>query len=283
MNKPLLSFLEIINLSTEFLRKKGVPSPKCDVEWIVSFITKKKRVELYLEFENPVDQKYQNKIREFVIERGKRIPLQHILGKVNFAGVELYCDNRALIPRPETEYLTELINERIGKILNGKILDLGTGSGAILITLCMTNKLWDGTGLDKSSNAIDLANQNASFHKLENVHFKKFDWDNQKLENIYDIIVSNPPYLSIEEWKEAESEVRLYDPKIALVSTGGTADLIKIIEHAKTNLRKDGMIALETGLGHKNTLIPRMENYFYDIEVIKDFSSRERFIIARKK
>ena len=199
MNKPLLSFLEIINLSTEFMRKKGVPSPKCDVEWIVSIITKKKRVELYLEFENPVELEHQNKIREFVIERGKRIPLQHILGKVNFAGIELYCDNRALIPRPETEYLTELINERVGKKLNGKILDLGTGSGAILITFCMTNKLWEGIGLDKSSDAIELANQNLSFHKLENVRFKKFDWGKQKLENVYDIIVSNPPYVRMQK------------------------------------------------------------------------------------
>ena len=283
MNKPLLSFLEIINLSTEFLRKKGVPNPKCDVEWIVSFITKKKRVEIYLEFENLIELEYQNKIRELVIERGKRIPLQHIIGKVDFAGVELFCDNRALMPRPETEYLTELINERIGKKLSGKILDFGTGSGAILISLCMKNKLWNGIGLDKSGDAIDLANQNKSFHKLENVRFKKFDWDNQKLEKSYDIIVSNPPYLSIQEWNDAESEVKLYDPKIALVSTGGTTALLKIIEHAKNNLHKDGIIALETGLGHKTTLIPKMEGHFHKIEVIKDFSNRERFIIARKK
>ena len=133
-----------------------------------------------------------------------------------------------MIPRPETEYLTELINERIGEKWQGRILDFGTGSGAILITLCMKNKLWEGIGLDKSSDAIDLANQNASFHKLENVQFKKFDWDNQKLEDSYDIIVSNPPYLSIEEWTDAESEVRLFDPKIALVSTDGTTDLVKI-------------------------------------------------------
>ena len=282
MNKPLLSFLEIINLSAEFLRKKGVPNPKCDVEWIVSFITKKRRVELYLEFENPVKLEYQNKIREFVIERGKRVPLQHILGKVNFAGVELFCDKRALIPRPETEYLTELINERIEKKLNGTILDLGTGSGAILITLCIKNKHWVGLGLDKSKDAIDLAKKNASYHKIENARFEEFDWDQEKLVDKYDIIVSNPPYLKIDEWTNAESEVRNFDPKIALVSKDGTKDLIKIIEHAKSNLNKDGMIALETGLGHKTTLIPKLESHFYNIEVIKDFSNRERFIIAKK-
>ena len=146
----------------------------------------------------------------------------------------------------------------------------------------MKNKLWNGIGLDKSGDALDLANQNASFHKLENVRFKKFDWDNQKLEKNYDIIVSNPPYLSIQEWTDAESEVKLYDPKIALVSTVGTSALLKIIEHAKNNLHKDGIIALETGFGHKTKLVPKMERQFYNIEVIKDFTNRERFILARK-
>ena len=282
MNNSPLSFLEIINLSTEFLQKKGVPNPKCDVEWIVSFITNKKRVELYLEFENPVELQYQNKIREFVIERGKRIPLQHILGKISFGSVELSCDKRALIPRPETEYLTELINERIGSKFSGKILDLGTGSGAILITLCKNNKLATGIGLDKSSDAIELARENASLNKLENVRFEKFDWTQQKLENQYDLIVSNPPYLTIEEWKNAEDEVKFFDPKIALVSTDGTSDLCKIIALAESNLSKGGMLALETGLGQKTVLLPILESKFPKIEVIKDFTNRERFIIARK-
>ena len=135
MSDNIISFLEIINLSTEYLTKKGVPNPKCDVEWIVSSVTNKKRVELYLNFENPVEKQQKNEIRKLIIDRGKRKPLQHILGKVNFAGYELKCDERALIPRPETEYLTELIMDRLEKNFCGKILDLGTGSGAIIITL----------------------------------------------------------------------------------------------------------------------------------------------------
>lgn len=282
MNKVSLSFLDIINRSAEYLKKRGVPNPKCDVEWIVGSITGKKRVELYLSFEDPVDEIYQNKIRELIIDRGKRIPLQHILGKVNFAGNDLFCDNRALIPRPETEYLTELINERIKKGFEGEVLDLGTGCGAILITLCIENKNCKGIGLDKSSKAIDLAKKNAQFHKLQNIKFGLFDWTEQKLSRKYDIIVSNPPYLTNQEWENSEDEVKFFDPKTALVSDRGISDLIKVIDHAKYSLSDGGLLALEIGFDQKKYLVDEMKDLFSQIEVIKDFTNKERFILAKK-
>ena len=283
MNENSLSFLEIINRSTDYLSKKGVPNPKCDVEWIVSSVTNKKRVELYLNFENPVEDNQKDKIRKLIIERGKRIPLQHILGKVNFAGYEINCDKRALIPRPETEYLTELITERLGKDFDGKILDLGTGSGAIIITLCIQHKRCFGLGLDKSSEAINLAKENSLFHSLENVSFEIFDWCEKKLNSEFDVIVSNPPYLSENEWKNSEPEVRLFDPKDALVSGNhGIDDLIKIINTSTAQLIKGGLLALEIGLGQKQILQNELGNHFYQIEIIKDFSNRERFLFARK-
>jgi len=282
MGKVVLSFLDIINKSTEYLKKRGVPNPKCDVEWIVATVTNKKRVELYLEFENPVEEEFQDKIRKWIIERGKRIPLQHILGKVNFAGNSLFCDDRALIPRPETEYLTELILERVENDFSGSILDLGTGSGAIILTLCIQKTNCNGTGLDKSKEAIELAKKNAQFHKLSNVKFEIFDWYKDKLKKKYDIIVSNPPYLTIEEWETAETEVKVFDPKSALVANEGTSDLIEVINLAKIYLSSGGLLALEIGLYQKKILLDVMNNKFTDIEIIKDYSNRERFIFGRK-
>jgi release factor glutamine methyltransferase len=283
MNDNIISYLEVINLSTEYLSKKGVPNPKCDVEWIVSSVTNKKRVELYLNFENPVERNQKDKIRKLIIDRGKRKPLQHILGKVNFAGYEIKCDKRALIPRPETEYLTELIMDRLDKGFCGKILDMGTGSGAILITLCIQNKECTGIGIDKSSDAIKLAEENSQFHSLDNIKFKNFDWNERKLAGMFDVIVSNPPYLSENEWKTCEPEVRQFDPKEALVSGGeGLNDLIKIIKESSQLLNKGGLIALEMGVGQKEILEQEMENLFFGIEVVKDFSGRERFILAKK-
>ena len=282
MGEVVLSFLDIINKSTEYLKKRGVPNPKCDVEWIVATVTNKKRVELYLEFENPVEEEFQDKIRKWIIDRGKRIPLQHILGKVNFAGNNLFCDDRALIPRPETEYLTELILERVENDFSGSILDLGTGSGAIILTLCIQKTNCNGTGLDKSKEAIELAKKNAQFHKLSNVKFGIFDWCKEKLKKKYDIIVSNPPYLTIEEWETAETEVKVFDPKSALVANEGTSDLIEVINLAKIYLSSGGLLALEIGLYQKKILLDVMNNKFTDIEIIKDFSNKERFIFGRK-
>jgi release factor glutamine methyltransferase len=283
MNDNIISYLEVINLSTEYLSKKGVPNPKCDVEWIVSSVTNKKRVELYLNFENPVEKEHKDKIRKLIIDRGKRKPLQHILGKVNFAGYEIKCDNRALIPRPETEYLTELIMDKLGKSFCGKILDMGTGSGAIIITLCIQNKMCNGIGIDKSSDAIKLAEENSQFHSLNNIKFETFDWNERKLVGMFDVIVSNPPYLSENEWKTSEPEVKQFDPKEALVSGGqGVNDLITIIKESSQHLYKNGLLALEMGLGQKEILGKEIEKFFSEIEVVKDFSGRERFILAKK-
>ena len=279
-----LTLLDIIDRSTEYLNKKGVPNSKCDVEWMISHVTKKKKLELYLEYGNFVKEKDINQIRQCIIKRGKRIPLQHILGKVNFAGYELKCDKRALIPRPETEYFTELIKERITTEYNGKILDFGTGSGAIIITLCLEVKNCDGFGMDKSINALSLARENVDFHNVENIKLQNFDWSSDVLQCSYGVIVSNPPYLTNDEWSFAEQEVKEFDPKDALVSQeNGLSDIHYIIDHAKKHLLKNGLLALEIGIGQKNDIIQNMSDDFTRIEVVKDFSQRERFIFAYKK
>ena len=279
-----LTLLDIIDRSTEYLNKKGVPNSKCDVEWIISHVTQKGKLELYLDFGNFLVKEDLNKIRKCIVDRGKRIPLQHILGKVNFAGYELKCDKRALIPRPETEYFTELIKERITTEYNGKILDFGTGSGAIIITLCLEVKNCDGFGMDKSINALSLARENVDFHNVENIKLQNFDWSSDVLQCSYGVIVSNPPYLTNDEWSFAEQEVKEFDPKDALVSQeNGLSDIHYIIDHAKKHLLNNGLLALEIGIGQKNDIIQNMSDDFTRIEVVKDFCQRERFIFAYKK
>ena len=279
-----LTVLDIIDKSTKYLNKRGVPNSKCDVEWIISHVTKRGKLELYLDFGNFLGKEDLNKIRQCIVNRGKRIPLQHILKKVNFAGYELNCDKRALIPRPETEYFTELIRERVPKEYKGKILDFGTGSGAIIITLCLEIKNCKGFGMDKSINALSLARENIELHNLKNVELQNFDWSIDHLKCSYGVIVSNPPYLTDDEWYFAEQEVKEFDPKGALVSqSNGLSDIHYIICHAKKHLLKDGLLALEIGIGQKNNIIQDLSDEFTRIEVIKDFCQRERFIFAYKK
>ena len=279
-----LTLLDVINRSTEYLNKRGVTNSKGDVEWIISHVTQMGKLELYLNFGNFINKEDLNKIRQCIIDRGKRIPLQHILGKVNFAGNELLCDRRALIPRPETEYLTELIKERFSTECNGKILDLGTGSGAIIITLCLSWENCEGYGMDKSLKALSLAEENIKLHDLKNIKLQKFDWSTDNLCYSYDVIVSNPPYLTNDEWCGAEQEVKEFDPKDALVSQeNGLSDVYHIIKHAKKHLKKNGLLALEIGIGQKNKLIQNLNGEFTKIQSVKDFCNRERFIFAYKK
>jgi release factor glutamine methyltransferase len=283
MSNENLTFLEVIQLSTDYLNRKGVPNSKVDTEWIVSSVTGKKRIELYLQFEDLVDGGELSEIRNLIVARGKRIPLQHILGKINFAGNEMLCDDRALIPRPETEYLTELVIKKLGKNFNGSILDLGTGSGAIILALCKTLKSARGVGLDKSQNAISLSKENLKLNNIKNVSFEKLDWYSDKIEDSFDVIISNPPYLSEEEWANAEPEVKKFDPKTALVANqNGIADLKKIIKIGGQNLKKGGGLFLEIGTDQKNELKENLSHNFENIEILKDLSNYDRFIFANR-
>jgi release factor glutamine methyltransferase len=284
MKDKLLTYLEVIELSTEYLSKRGVENPKCDAEWIVSNITGKKRVEIYLNYENIISLDNLDAIRRDLIKRGKRIPLQHILGKINFAGQEILCDQRALIPRHETEQLTELIETELIESFEGNFLDLGTGSGVILITLCKTFPLSKGLGIDISKKAISLAKENLNLNNIKNARIEHLDWENDILNERFEVIISNPPYLSEEEWEQTEPEVKNYDPKNALVAKDdGLRDIKNILQFCEDHLSKDGLLALEIGHGQDKVICESMHSKFYNIRTINDYCRKPRFIIAKKK
>ena len=285
-NPEHLTCLEVLDKSSEFLRMKGVPSPKCDSEWIISSVLEKKRLELYLNPDDILSEEAIGKIRAMVVMRGKRIPLQHILQSVNFAGILLKCDRRALIPRPETESLVDHVLSRVPKSFEGKILDLGIGSGAILIALCLSLEKASGIGLDSSEDALSLAEENIITQGLEKrIHLRKFDWHVDDLSQIdANLIISNPPYLLAREWESAEPEVKVHDPPEALVSEqDGFADLGRIIGLGAQSLKSEGILALEFGIGHPEMIEDALSSDFGDIEVLKDLSHRKRFAIARRK
>ena len=284
MQNEYLTYGEIIRKSTEFLLNKGVNSAKCDSEWIVSHLVKISRMELYLNFDDLVPKEKIPEIRRMIVQRGRRIPLQHILESVQFCDLRLKCDGRALIPRHETERLVEIVIESVGESFKGKILDLGTGSGAIVLALCKQLREAIGLGLDKSGEAISLSRENVCLLGLAGrVSFQKFDWmqEEYKQEKV-DILISNPPYLGLEEWKSAEPEVYKHDPKDALVSAeDGLAHLRKILDLSKYVLKKDGQIFLEVGMGQADIVMEMMKDIFYDIENRKDFSGVRRYVFAR--
>ena len=280
-----LTCLETLRKSSEFLTRKGIPSPKCDSEWIVSTVLQKKRMSLYLQPDEILKDEELVQIREMVVRRGKREPLQHILGNVNFTGLLMKCDGRALIPRPETETLIEHILSRIPKSFDGKILDLGIGSGAILFALCSSLISASGIGIDKSEKALSLATENLLLHDLKDrVVLQQLDWFSEEVEvGEVDLIVSNPPYLSLEEWEQAEPEVKVHDPKEALVSKEeGLSDIRKVIQVGGNILSPGGLLAIEFGISHANPVKDALARDFKDIVLLKDLSRRTRFAVARK-
>jgi release factor glutamine methyltransferase len=279
----MLTVLEVIRKTSEFLGSKGVESPRLNAELLVGHALGLPRMRLYIEFERPVGDAELAAIRELVRRRGRREPLQHILGFAEFSGLRLKTDGRALIPRPETELLVENVVSRAGSP-PGRILDLGTGGGAIALALASRYPLARVTAVDSSPEALSLAAENAASTGLTGrVSFMQSDWFAAiGPGEAFDLIVSNPPYLSREETDAAAPEVRAHEPAAALTSgDGGFADISAIAGQSAGFLAPGGMLALETGTGHHPRLAALLEGSgFARSESLQDLTGRSRFVLA---
>jgi len=281
----MLSLLEIIAKTTDFFASRGVEPARLNAEQIVGHALGLKRMQLYLQFERLLTEPELEKIRPLVKRRAQREPLQHIVGTVEWGGLTLKVDRRALIPRPETEELLELVLARAGGGVVRRVLDLGTGSGALALALA---KAWPEarvTAVDASEDALVLARENAAVLGLaDRVDFLRSDWFSALPAGAaFDLIVSNPPYLTDEEVAAAEPEVRLHDPLAALVAPDeGLADLNKIIAGAAVRLTPGGWLALETGVAQHAALLAAVAAAGLTAgEARLDLRGRDRFILAR--
>jgi len=283
----LLTVLDVIQKSSDFLERKGVESPRLNAEWLVAGALGIDRMALYLQFDRPLMDAELSAMREYVKRRGNREPLQYVVGHWQFRDLTLKTDKRALIPRPETEQLVELIVEQLDVDSSISILDLGTGTGAIALSLAMELPHVSVLALDRSEAAIELATENANQCGMHSrVAFRVSDWFSGLEENErFDLIVSNPPYLTEEEMRTAEPEVKDFEPRSALFSEDdGLADLKTIIEGSYDRLSENGWLWLETGIGHRALLIALCEKLgFQEARGVDDWSGRPRFVSAQKQ
>ncbi len=279
----MLSVLEIIKRTTGFFEQRGVESPRLNAELLIGHALGLKRMQLYLQFERPLTEAELEKIRPLVKRRGGREPLQYIMGETEFSGLKLKVDRRALIPRPETERLIELVTQHFATP-PATVLDLGTGSGAIALALA---KAWPGavvTAVDKSEEALALARENAAACGLtERIKFVSSDWfaavpAGEK----FALIVANPPYLSDEETAAAQPEVKDFEPRMALsAGTNSAADLERIIRAARPYLAPGGLLACETGIAQHQALVALATAEGYTrAESLRDLTGRERYLLA---
>jgi len=279
----MITVLEVIQKTTGFFSGKGVESPRLQAELIVGHVLGLKRMQLYLQFERPLIEAELEKIRPLVRRRSQREPLQYVLGETEFHGLRLTVDRRALIPRPETELLVVAALEACA-IPPARVLDLGTGSGAIALAIAQQLPMATVTGVDVSDDALALARENAVSTSLaERVRFAKSNWFAAlPADARFELIVANPPYLSAEETAATEPEVHAHEPAQALTAAdSGSADLRTIIAGTSKFLTQGGMLALETGIAQHAELTALAKSAgFARVESRPDLTGRDRIILA---
>jgi release factor glutamine methyltransferase len=281
----MLTVLEVVRKTADFFAAKGIESPRLNAELLAGHALGLARMQLYLQFERALSDAEAERIRSLVRRRAQREPLQYLIGRVEFSGLALKVDRRALIPRPETEYLVETVVGRRADSPPRSILDLGTGTGAIALALAGKWPEASVTATDSSLEALELARENATAAGLDGrVLFLESDWFAAIVpEARFDLIIANPPYLSADELAASAPELREHEPSAALVAgEDGIADLRSILRTAPAHLAPGGLLALETGMDqHARLGLIAAEYGWRRTEFLPDLSGRPRYFFAR--
>jgi release factor glutamine methyltransferase len=279
----MLTVLDAINLSTDFLQKKGIESPRVNAELMLAHILNCKRIDLYLSFDRPLKDDETSGYRELLRKRSNFEPLQYLLGRVEFYGLEFAVNSSVLIPRQETELLVETIIDSADKNIHIDILDIGSGSGNISVALSAHLPNAFVLGIDKSVDALMTAYKNAQANRvghrtlfIQNDIAAAEAFNDKK----FDIIVSNPPYISVSEFETLQPELRIYEPRMALTDEKDGLDFYKMISaKARNMLKPGGKLFFETGKGQSEEVKQILQkNNFKNISIKKDYLNIERVI-----
>ena len=273
--------LEAIKIGTKLLKEKNIPTYILDTELILSKSLNKSKEELLINLEQNINKKRLTEFNKYLIRRSKKEPIAYLLEEKEFWSKKFFVNKDTLIPRPETELLVE----KIVNIFNKKritILDIGTGTGCIIISILSELKNSTGTAVDISTKAIEAAKKNARKFKLSD----RIKFLNKTFEDLcekkFDLIVSNPPYIKRSDIKNLSEDIKRFEPRMALDGGNDGLDLIKkVIYKSKKILKINGMLALEIG----NEQIKRVSKLLIDNKfrikcVIKDYKNNIRCVFA---
>ena len=275
--KPVL---EVLRATAEYFTRHGVESPRLNAEHLVAHVLGKKRIELYMEFDRPLGERELAPLRELIRRRAAGEPLQHLLGTVEFHKRVFATDARALIPRPETELLMELVlKEPFPE--SPRVLDVGTGSGVIALTLAAELPNAEVAAVDISPEALALARENAGRLELTGrVQFVQSDLL-EAVDGVFDLIIANLPYIPGGEIAGLSREVQS-DPRLALDGGPVGTELIeRLIDQARRHLKPGGRLVLEIGIDQAERLEAELARQNYrDIRPVADYQGIIRFLFA---
>ena len=277
-------YSEILKKGSNFLKKNNIKNSCLDTELILSKVTNKKREEVLLNSNYTLKNKDIKKFKNYLSRRYEKEPMAYILGYKHFWKSKFLTNKSVLIPRPDTELIVEETLNHLPLEKSKKILDVGTGSGCIIVSLLKERPKCSATAIDISKKAINVAKINAKLHQLENkINFVNMDIDKYKSYN-YDLIVSNPPYINSIDLNRLDDDIKFHEPTLAL-SGGydGFRDLKKVIIKSKKLLKIKGKLILEIGHRQKNQCSKILkENGYYINQITKDLSGKDRCIVSTK-
>jgi len=249
MTDKIWTTLDLIKWGESYFLSKGISNAKLEVEWFLCHILNCQRIDLYLQFEQPLMKNELFQFKEMLKRRITGEPFQHILGRADFYGRDFIVNKHVLIPRPETEIIIELLKKRDAV---ESILEIGTGSGCIAATISLENLASNITATDISREALNTATKNASQLSIDNITFKLHDFLNTEIKSKFDGVISNPPYIGNNEMDSLEKQVKEYDPAIALTDNGdGLSFYRRFAKVGPSLINKNGFMFLELGGEHQ--------------------------------
>ena len=279
-----MKYQEILNEGSKILKLNDIKSYNLDSEILLSSTLKLNRSQLLLNLNKRIENQEKKIFFNFIERRSKNEPIAYITGYKEFWKSKFKVNKNVLIPRPDTETIIEQVLNELDINSSKKILDIGTGSGCIIISILNERKKCFGVGIDISKNAVKLAKYNAKIQHIDNrIKFLNSDIDNFCGDK-YDLIISNPPYIKHHEINGLEKDIKNHEPKVAL--DGGIDGYNKIrliIEKSSTLIKKRGKLFLELGINQtRETLKILNLNGFSKTKVIKDLASKNRCIVSTK-
>ena len=279
--KQVWRIIDLIEWGEDYFKQHKFDSPKQEIEWLLCDLLDHKRVDLYINFEQKVPNDKLALLKKWIKKRLKRMPLQYITGVTEFYGNKYFLNEDVLIPRPETERLVDISLECINKLSHPRILEVGTGSGCISISIALMRGDAKILSIDISQNALNKAQENSDYHKTNNVKFLNLDFLKEIPSERFDIIVSNPPYIPLEEMKNIMIDVKEYEPKIALTDyNDGLVFYDRFADLGSKLLKKGGWMVLEVGIDDHPEKVAKLfkSKGYSNIELVSDYNKDKRVL-----